>query len=110
MHTRDDLVVNARRHVYADHWLHAGDGHDTVDLPYIIRACDVLVFDPVDVVVLCFRDIMIACTGDVVVSTDVSDLRHRLVLVDCTHVSRRLDDCSTSIRSRIVLELKAGLR
>jgi len=88
MHARDDAMVNKRHRMHANHRLHACDVHDAIDMPYIVCARYVGVFDPMHVMILRSRYIMVTRAGDVAVPVYIADLMHSVVPVDRTHLGR----------------------
>ena len=85
MDTRDNLVVNERYRVNANHGLHPCDRHDAVDVAHIVRPGDVPVFDLVYVTIFRSRDVVIARASYVAVSVDIADSRYGLVPIDRIH-------------------------
>src|SRR4029077_19420937 len=62
------------------------DVHDAIDMPYIVCARYVRVFDPMHVMILRSRYIMVTRAGDVAVPVYIADLLHGVVPVDRTHL------------------------
>jgi hypothetical protein len=86
MHAFDDAVTNEHHRMHANHRLHARDVHDAIDMPHILYARYIRVFDPMHVVIFGSRDIMVTRAGDIAVPVYIADLLHGVVPVDRTHL------------------------